>query len=178
MKIIINTDCIGDRYSLGELLFILMIREGFDPRTEYNNLLQKDVIIEEEDKVSVFRGSVDELERILFESNTTKQNKENLTDFYHKLAELFPPGIKSGTNSRWRGNPTDTIRKLGKFFEKYGSFTQDEVFEATKTYVDRFKHDTTKMRTLPYFILKNDEYVAFLLLFIFCNSSIIFILFL
>lgn len=82
------------------------------------------------------------------------------TNKYKELAEtlisLYPKGHKPGTNLSWKGNITDIINKLKAFKTKY-KYTDEQIIQATKDYVAHFGEDTTYMKILKYFILKNNE---------------------
>lgn len=82
-----------------------------------------------------------------------------LLGLYNKMRELFPKGNKPGTNTSWRGNPTNVINKLNKFFANYGDATEEEILQATENYVNSFKRKNSYayMRVLPYFISKLED---------------------
>ena len=46
-------------------------------------------------------------------------NEEKLTILANKLRELFPKGIKEGTNNTWRGSEQEIIAKLMKLETKF-----------------------------------------------------------
>jgi len=76
-----------------------------------------------------------------------------------KLRELFPTGNKPGTKVMWRGNRKVVADRLRKFFVKYGDeWTDEEIIDATKRYVAtcRAQDNGRYMRSLPYYIWKND----------------------
>lgn len=79
---------------------------------------------------------------------------KRLTDLTPKLQELFPTGKKDGTNLYWRGNKPDIRRKLQSFFKKYEQYTDEQIIEATKSYVSSFNGDYRFMKVLQYFIWK------------------------
>lgn len=82
----------------------------------------------------------------------TKDSGINFLDVAAKLRTLFPKGIKEGTNSRWVDGLALVSKRLKQFVQKYGEFTEEEIVDATKRYVDSFNGNYTKMRTLRYFI--------------------------
>lgn len=93
---------------------------------------------------------------ILANSSTEIPTTMKLEELAIKLQELFPKGKKEGTNTYWRGNKGDIVSKLTKFYSKYGNhWTEQQIIDATKSYVDSYKGNTTLMRVLPYFIHKN-----------------------
>ena len=82
----------------------------------------------------------------------TKDCELNFLDTAAKMRALFPKGIKDGTNSRWVDGLALVSKRLKQFTQKYGEFTEDEIVEATKRYVDSFSGNYQRMRTLRYFI--------------------------
>ena len=82
-------------------------------------------------------------------------SKESSIDFLgvaSKMRQMFPKGIKEGTNSRWVDGLSLVAKRLRQFVEKYGEYSEDEILDATKRYVDSFNGNYQKMRTLRYFI--------------------------
>jgi len=96
-----------------------------------------------------------------------------LYPFYIQLREIFPKGLKPGTNNPWRDHPS-IIKDRFKLLKKHFGYEidQEEVLEATKKYVESFAGDYDFMRTLKYFIIKRTvldgatEYVSDLLSYI------------
>lgn len=82
----------------------------------------------------------------------TKDCELNFLDTAAKMKALFPKGIKEGTNSRWTDGLALISKRLKQFTQKYGEFTEDEIIDATKRYVDSFNGNYQRMRTLRYFI--------------------------
>lgn len=75
-----------------------------------------------------------------------------------KLKELYPAGRKAGTTYMWRGNTAEIAKKLKTLVVKYKfNFTDDQVINATRSYVASFNGNYTKMRLLKYFILKSER---------------------
>ena len=86
-------------------------------------------------------------------NNSIKERAENLTP---RLIELFPEGRKSGTNLYWRGNRMEISNKLKKFLSVYGNdFSDEQIINSTRRYVQSFNGTYSYMRVLKYFIWKN-----------------------
>jgi hypothetical protein len=73
-----------------------------------------------------------------------------------KLMEIYPAGKKPGTANQWRGYTKGVSEKLQKILLSGNEFTDDEAVAATRAYVDGFNGMYTNMRTLPYFLGKNE----------------------
>ena len=77
---------------------------------------------------------------------------ENIAE---KMRELFPKGKKEGTNHMWRDSVPIIARRLKLLFKKYGQlYTEKEILDATKRYVDSFNGNYQYMQLLKYFISK------------------------
>lgn len=89
------------------------------------------------------------------EIHTTKE--ENFENIAQNLRELFPKGRKPGTSLMWRGSEYEVVKKLKTLKKKLGKFfTEEEIINAAKRYIQSFNGNYTYMRTLPYFILKQE----------------------
>lgn len=79
-----------------------------------------------------------------------------LLELVKNMQEVFPKGIKPGTNVPWRGNKYEIKQKLLKFQDKFNIPLEfDKILAATKSYVNSFNGNFKTMHTLKYFILKN-----------------------
>lgn len=92
-------------------------------------------------------------------SKSNAPNKINKIDlsFIKSLQNIFPKGKKEGTNIYWRGNSSEVRKKLEVFIAKNPHITKDDILDATKRYVQSFNGNYSYMRTLKYFILKNEN---------------------
>ena len=69
--------------------------------------------------------------------------------------KLFPEGVNKG-GYRYRGNKLEVLKKMIKFVTAY-DYSKEEIFEATKRYVERFSiRGYTYMQQAHYFIEKKD----------------------
>lgn len=93
------------------------------------------------------------LDSIAIDSNNP--DKEKYPDeFIEELRSIFPEGTKEGTNKYWRGNRGEIKKRLQSFPLYFGTYSNEEILEATRRYVSSFMGDYTYMRLLPYFIWK------------------------
>ena len=93
-------------------------------------------------------------ERIMADSSSEKSEEEYL-ELANKLRELFPAGKKPGYAYTWRDSPSCIADRLKKFTLKYGKYSDEEIIQATKDYVNSFNGNYTYMQLLKYFIWKN-----------------------
>jgi len=70
---------------------------------------------------------------------------------------MFPEGKKQGTTKYWRDNKSNVENKLKTFFKKYGHNDSELILKATQKYIDSFGDSKQLMRTVIYFILKDDS---------------------
>lgn len=83
--------------------------------------------------------------------------KSEIKELATELKALFPKGKKPGTNIYWAGGVALIEKRLVRFFEKYGNdYTKEDIIRATKQYVSSYEYNPTIMRTLMYFIYKDD----------------------
>ncbi len=105
-----------------------------------------------------------------FQNKNAALKNDPLYPFYLQLRNLYPKGLKPGTNNPWRDHPA-IIKNRFELLKKHFGYEIDpeEVLETTKKYIDSFEGDYSYMRTLRYFIIKRNvidgstEYVSDLL---------------
>ena len=96
---------------------------------------------------------------ILVESDkAVVNNQEKFNQLAEKMRELYPAGKKPGTTYYWKDSVPIIARKLETLVSKFNvNFTEEEVLNATKRYIDSFDGDYRYMQLLKYFILKTDK---------------------
>lgn len=87
-------------------------------------------------------------------STTTVENR--LTLLAKELKNIFPKGKKEGTAFYWSEGEVLIVKRLKVFFRKYdiNTYTNEQIIEAAKTYVESFNGDYKYMKLLKYFIFK------------------------
>lgn len=92
---------------------------------------------------------------------TNIKTTEELEKLARRMMEEYPTGAKknsSGNTYSWRSTVTDIMRRLKKWYDKYpNNYTDDEIVEATKYYVQSFNGNYSMMKVLMYFIMKNES---------------------
>ncbi len=86
--------------------------------------------------------------------NDKKNPKVRANNILDKFRELFPTGSNNG-GYRYRGDKQGCLNKLELFFKDNPDYTDEEVLQATKNYIDRFKPTYQGMRQAHYFIKKD-----------------------
>lgn len=169
MKISIDEDVVAKcktsdnkTLNIGEVLVCMMLKMGYNIYDIIDDLLFKGVLIRDNntpDKLLIFTKYSRLVETIILRSDKSVPKEEELTELTLKLQALFPQGSKRDDAGipkwSWRGNKTDIIKRLQKFFKLYGNFPHEDIIRATTNYVNKYKYDNKGMRILPYFIYKD-----------------------
>lgn len=168
MKITIDEDVVAKcktsdnkALNVGETLVCMLIKMGYNINDVIDDLIFKGVLIRDTtipDKLLIFIKYSKLVETILLKSDKSVPKEEELLSLAEKLQALFPSGRKCDDAGipkwSWRGNKTDIVKKLQKFFKLYGNYPSEDIIKATTNYVNRYKYDNKAMRILPYFIYK------------------------
>lgn len=146
--------------SLSEVLGVLLIKTGVSPQTLLQELLEKQMIVEDGifNQLLVTQRWDDVVSNILLDSDSGRQSDDRLEALAMALMEVFPKQKKVGTSHYFRGNKKDVILRLKKFFKLYGNkFTDEQILEAAKKYVESFNGNYQYMRVLKYFLWKDEK---------------------
>lgn len=161
MKISLDSEvCDKHNVTLEEMIYLIVISNNFSYERAEKSLINKGLI----SKGGLLQGPPwithegnDFLSTILLESDKNVPNEYKCRELAITLRQIFPKGMKDGSYS-WRGNTKDIAEKLRKFFKLYGNeWSEEQIINATKRYVEHFNGDYTQMRLLTYFILKHDR---------------------
>lgn len=75
-----------------------------------------------------------------------------------ELKSIFPKGKKDGCNLYWTEGLILIKNRIRRFFEIFGDeYSDEDIIDAAKRYVDSFQGSYIYMRTLKYFIFKCDK---------------------
>ena len=103
-------------------------------------------------------GYDERLSSVLLDSDKDRQPQDRIELLASQMMELFPALKKAGSSQYFRGNRKDITLRLKKFFKLYGNrFSNSQILEATKKYVESFNGNYTYMRVLKYFIWKDER---------------------
>lgn len=94
-------------------------------------------------------------ESMMADSNSKDVPEDRLVNLAVKLREIYPAGKKPGYAYTWRDSVSCIVDRLKKFFLKYGEYSDEQIINATKEYVDSFNGNYQYMQLLKYFIWKN-----------------------
>lgn len=148
--------CKKNDISLNALLLLLLIKNGADINTLLKDLEISEAIIKENDTFLITSRWDDLISNILLSKDKSVPAEDTLLNLTNSLMQIFPKGKKQGTCHYFRGNRKDILLRLKKFFKLYGKYTDKQILEASKKYVESFNEDYSYMRVLKYFIWKDE----------------------
>lgn len=165
MKYTIDEEvCKKSHLDIHLLLTILLLNTGTDFKKNLQELLDREIIIEEKTLLGtqylITNRWADVVSSILLDSEKDNLNEfdERLENLARKLMAIFPEGKKMGTTMYWRGNVKEIKLKLKKFFKRYSDkYTDEQILQATQAYVSSFNGNYGFMRVLKYFIWKDER---------------------
>lgn len=160
MRITIDSNIL-DKYNitLEEFLMLYIAAKKVNIKEVMASLVTKNLAdwnLFEDSQLVLSDNTKELLSSVIIDSDKKVQDKD---DFFLSLAdkmqEIYPKGRKAGTTYMWRGTKAEIAKKLKTLVVKYNfSFNEKQVLSATKSYVESFNGDYTKMRLLKYFVLK------------------------
>ena len=162
MKYIIDTEILErEGIELDEALYLLSV---YKKKPINFNTVQKAKV---ENKILKFENPRDPvkitpkgqsyIESILAKSkiHVSSDNLERYRVLADKMREVYPKGLKPGTNYQWRDSTAIIADRLMKLVAKYNiEFTDEEAVDATKRYIASFNGNYRYMQILKYFISK------------------------
>lgn len=159
MKYVIDTDvCAREQISLPIVLSVMLVQSGADLEELKEELFAKEVLVRKDNNILITEAWADRISRILLLSDQEVPCESRLDNLAVKLMEIFPKGKKEGTSVYFKGNKKDNKLRLQKFFKLYGNtYTDEQIVEAAKRYVESFNGNYSYMRALKYFIWKDEK---------------------
>lgn len=160
MKITIDDKvCLKKKLSVEETLIALAVRYSKNFKETYENLINRGVLLKDDENTYLATHWNDILDEIIYDSNGGATNDERLTNLAKQLQSLFPAGKMPGTPYYYKSNTREVAAKLKKFFEIYGNYSDEDVINATKRYIASFNGNYKFLPMVKYFILKNKSYI-------------------
>lgn len=162
MTINLNEDVIEKSvFSIDEVLTVLCINNNVDFYATRNKLIARGYVNVNEDSegnksYSLHPAAINSLNSIILDSDKNIPEKDKITKLGEALMNIYPKGKKEGTIYYWRDSITNIVKRLQIFFKRYGnSYTDEQIINATKKYVESFNGDYRYMQLLKYFIFKD-----------------------
>lgn len=166
MKITLSRDgCSKNQVSLGEVLMLFAYYENIDFDKIQDSLIRKGYITAERNSLSqqigwrVTRAGGELLDSVVLDSERINGRSDTeILALAEKLKEIFPTGRKDGTSNYWAEGKALIAKRLKAFFKKYGTdYTDEQIVNAARKYVESFNGNYQFMRTLKYFIFKDRD---------------------
>ena len=161
MNYIINEDiCKKKGMDLPSLLAVLLVKTGVNITELFNNLIKKEILVRDmfSEGLLVTQRWDSICSDILLSADKSIPSEERLLPLVDALMQIFPAGKKEGTTLYWKGNRKDNKERLQKFFKLYGNkYSDEQILQAAMKYVESFNGQYAYMRTLKYFIWKDER---------------------
>lgn len=160
MKYTIDTEVLArEGIELDEALYLLSLykKKNIDIGT-IERLKRKDKILVPDDMPNKLTSrGVSLIETVIAKSklHISSSDMERYRTLADKIRDLYPKGLKPGTNYQWRDSTAIIADRLIKLVAKYNiEFTDEEAVDATKRYIESFNGNYKYMQILKYFISK------------------------
>ncbi len=163
MDLIINKNRLKEQHiSTEEYLALLFVYKNLSLKTLLQRFLDSGQVTKNPITKSYHINDINIIKTIQDVTNTkivTFVDKEETIKLAKDLINMYPKGIKPNTNKSWRCSVFELTKRLTTLQDKYlhELLDYDKVREACKKYIESFNGDLTTMRTLPFFIYKNEE---------------------
>lgn len=165
MKLVLSTEgCNKNQVSIGEVLMLLAYYNKVDCKKSHDLLVSNGYITAERDDLfqpvgwRVTKKGCELLDSVVLDSDKGEKSDDDILALAEKLKEAFPTGRKDGTSNYWAEGKALIAKRLKAFFKKYGTdYTNEQIVNATKKYVESFNGNYQFMRTLKYFIFKDRD---------------------
>lgn len=149
-------------FSVEEFLTIALVKTGVNIGDLIQRMISKGILYKNKDLLTESLHVSSEWDETFlaaaFDKDPRVPTTERLANLATALIEVFPVGRKEGTAQYWRGNKRDIMSKLEKFFKRYGDlYTDEQLIEAARKYVDSHNGNYSYMRVLKYFIWKDER---------------------
>jgi len=164
MKITIDEKvCLKHKMTPVEVFFALAVRGSDSPMGELLNMENREILVKDRDVYKVTQHWSDVLDEVLAESGGCTMSDEELKTLAKKMIDAYPHGamIIGGkpTTYYFQCNNYEVRAKLKSFFARYGEYPEEEILDAERRYVARWKgnYQQTGFRQLKYFIFRKDK---------------------
>jgi len=158
MNLILKTETfLRNNLTDDEVVYLLMLSKKIDEESVQKSLESKGFITRDGNIFGDYRiteAGIKTINNIVLDSNdkVPKATDKDLLALAGDMIALFPKGYQQGNKYAWRCSPAACVERLRGFFLKFNNnYTNEEILQATKNYVEHYK-DSGQMRILIYFI--------------------------
>ena len=145
--------CSKYKLSPQQVLVALAVRSVEDFKALWKDLLEREVIVKHDGQWMITQRWNDRVDDILMESTGKAEDEGRLLALAKKMREAYPEGKMPGTGYYYRCNNSEIVLKMKRFFLKYGNYTDEEIVDATKRFVEANRNNHY-LPLLKYFISK------------------------
>lgn len=159
MRYVIDSNVVKkNELDLPQLFALLLVKTCSNIDDVLKVLTEKEALVVRGGNYMITQRWNDLCDNILLTSDSAVPQEDIITPLAEKLIAIFPKGKKPGTPYYWKCNRREVALKLKSFFKLYGNkYTEEEILDAAKRYVESFNGDYRFMRLLKYFIWKKGD---------------------
>lgn len=156
MKITIDDKvCLKHKLTVEETLIALAVKYGKNIKEAYENLLDREVLMRDDENTYLTQHWNDVLDEVLVDSSGAIDDEDRLRGLATKMRDVYPKGKMPGTPYYYQCNTREIMLKLKKFFKVYGNYTDDDIVDATQRFVASFNGNYKFLPLIKYFISKD-----------------------
>lgn len=156
MKITVDEkQCLRHKLTIQEVLIALALKNTKSYTEVLENLILREIITYKNGQYHLTEEWDKAINQILLDSSGSIDDEERLRSLAKEMQKCFPEGKSPGTPYYYRCNVSEVMKKLKKFFELFGNFSDDDIIDATRRYVASYNGDYRRLRLIKYFILKD-----------------------
>lgn len=145
---------------LGILIYLASNKNISNLKKDLEELWKKGYIIQSGEDY-IFDGYKWDEVKMSIEKDTTETDLgERCLNLAKKLKEIYPKGNRIIGDKKYPFQEAERIiaQRMMKFFLRYGEdFDDEDIINVTKTYVEQFENDNSFMKSLKYFIFKDED---------------------
>ena len=153
MKLIINSDlCAKQQLNIEESLILYLISRGCNLTNIIAELVNRGLANKQDDCFVLPSSTKKILDEILLGSGNI--NETRLNNLATKMQKCFPEGKPQGSITYYMANKREIIFKLQRFFAQYGDYSDDDIVDVTKKYVESYHGNYKYLPVITNFIIK------------------------
>lgn len=145
---------------LGILIYLASNKNISNLKKDLEELWKKGYIIQSGEDYEFDGYKWDEVKMSIEKDSTETDLGERCLNLAKKLKEIYPKGNRVIGDKKYPFQEAERIiaQRMMKFFLRYGEdFNDEDIINVTKTYVEQFENDNSFMKSLKYFIFKDED---------------------
>lgn len=145
---------------LGILIYLASNKNISNLKKDLEELWKKGYIIQSGEDYEFDGYKWDEVKMSIEKDSTETDLGERCINLAKKLKEIYPKGNRIIGDKKYPFQEAERIiaQRMMKFFLRYGEdFNDEDIINVTKTYVEQFENDNSFMKSLKYFIFKDED---------------------